>query len=195
MYKIFILLLILAFSSCGKINDIIGKKTDTENKEKKKEIGKKETDSPIDKEMPGYVKNHNNITSYALKDDETIIEAGTHMEWVFGKDYKPWTPSDEDVGNAGEMIEKCFEDQSRGTINRVLGRKPEDYCKQFVGAFNSNGERILWINFFCKQELDIFKEWKTNLVHAADGGNCFVQIKFNWDKNDGHYEMKVNGKP
>lgn len=136
-----------------------------------------------------------NTGDYKLKDDETIIDVGTHMEWVFGKDYKPWTPGSEDIEKADEMIKKCFDDQANGTVNRVLDRKPDDYCKQFVGAVNSNGERILWVNCFCKKELEMFKKWKTDIIFVADGGNCFLQIKFNWDKNDGHYELKVNGGP
>lgn len=181
MTQIVILFAFLIFTSCGRVND---RKTGNDEKNDK---------TPGGRDMPGYSWNHDTVASYDLTDDETIIEAGTNMEWVFGKDYKPWTPGDTDVGNAEEMIKKCFEDQARGTINRVLNRKPGDYCKQFVGAVNSNGERILWINMFCKKELEIFKEWKDKIVYTADGGSCFVQITFNWDKNDGHHTMKVNG--
>ena len=183
MTKIIILIAVLVLSSCGKISEKTPKQ---ENKEIKKEDGP-------DKDTPGYSKNHHTVITYDLKDDEAVIEAGSDMAWIFGKDYKSWAPSNEDIGNAEKMIKKCFEDQKMGTVNRVLNRKPEDYCKQFIGAVNSNGERILWINMFCKSEISHFKNWKTDIIHVADGGNCFVQIKFNWDKNDGHYEFKVNG--
>lgn len=177
MLKIIILLLTAGIYSCGKINE-------------KTEL--KPRDKDLKKEIQG---NDTKNTSTNLKDDETIIEVGTHMEWVFGKDYKSWRPSGEDIEKSRQMIRKCFEDQEDAYVNRVLNRKPEDYCKQYVGAVNSNGERILWINMFCKKEIEMFKKWKTDILFVADGGNCFLQIKFNWEKNDGHYEFKVNGGP
>lgn len=170
--KIIITIFCLSFaavslSACGKIKEFTGLKDEPKNKR--------------------------SVLHDGLKNDETILETPTHMEHVFGKDYQPWEPSEQDVRDTEEKIQKCFDDQANAYVNRVLGKKPEDYNKQFVGAINSQGERILWINCFCKREINSFKGWKENIIFVADGGNCFIQIKFNLDKNDGHYEFKVNG--
>ena len=127
-----------------------------------------------------------------LGPNQTIIEAGENMDWVFGKNYRNQTPSESDIETAEKLIIECFNDQKRGTVNRLLNRKPEDYTMQFVGAVNEKGEKIIWVNCFCSSEINYFKEWKTNLVMVKDGGNCFFNLKINADKNT-YYDVMVNG--
>jgi hypothetical protein len=122
----------------------------------------------------------------------TIIDAGVDMELIFGKNYKQWTPTGMDIGISEKLIKKCFDDQKNATINRLLNRNPEDYDMQFVGAINENGEKIIWVNCFCKTHADSFKDWKTKLVMVKDGGNCFFNLKINIDKNS-YTDVIVNG--
>ena len=127
-----------------------------------------------------------------LNPNQTIIDASKNMEWVFGKNYKSWTPSGTDIENAEKLITECFNDQKTGTLNRLLNRKPEDYYRQFVGAINEKGEKIIWVNCFCEKEINFFKDWKTNIIMVADGGNCFFNLKINVDKNN-YFDVMVNG--
>jgi len=131
-------------------------------------------------------------STYTLGSDQAVIETTGDMEWVFGKNYKPWTPTESDIQKAENLITQCFNDQKRGTVNRLLNRKPEDYCRQFFGAINEKGEKIIWINCFCKDQITSFKDWKTKLRVVSDGGNCFFNMKVNIDKND-YYDVMVNG--
>lgn len=164
--------------SCGK--------TETE----KKLTGSK-TDSSVTKEQKPPVQ-YKSKTKFS-EDDYTVLETGKNFDWIFGDNYKEWKPGKEDIENALQRLDTCFDDQKRGTVNRLLDRKPEDYLMQFMGAVNSNGEKILWINAFCKQQKDSFKKWKYELVIVKDGGNCFYNITFNLDKPGEPYKLIVNG--
>jgi hypothetical protein len=135
---------------------------------------------------------NNKYTPAGLKENQAIINAWDKMEWVFGKNYQKWTPFETDIENAEKLINQCFNDQKRGTVNRLLNRKPEDYLMQFVGAINENGEKIIWVNCLCKKEIDVFKDWKTNIRIVSDGGNCFFNVKINVNKNT-YYDLMVNG--
>ena len=177
-YFIFLILTVSALSCASKQSDI--------KKEDNKDV-KKEENKDIKRDDWKNMKTE-------LEDYQTILQAEPKMEWVFGKNYKNWTPSLNDIIIAEAILKTAFNDQKRGTVNRLLGRSPDEYFRQFVGAETESGEKIVWINCFCKKELDSFKEWKTNLVYVADGGNCFFNVKANITKNI-YTEMNVNGLP
>jgi hypothetical protein len=170
MTKIITLLCVITLFSCGKSTNN-GKETKTENKK----------ESTPDKKIPGSEIEH------------TVITAGKHMEWLFGNAYTPWTPADEDIQYALKRIDTCFYDQKRGTANRLLDMKPEDYRMQFVGVKNSNGERLLWVNCFCRHKVNNFPNWEESIVEVDDGGRCYFNVLFNIDKKEEPYKLRVNG--
>ncbi len=131
--------------------------------------------------------------SVSLKPDETIIDAGKDMSWVFGKSYTSRTPESKDIETAETILNVAFEDQKKPTVNRLLGRKPDDYFKQFVGITDSNGDKIIWVNCFCKAEENSFNDWKNKIVFVNDGGNCFFNVKINITKNT-YFDLMVNGQ-
>jgi len=130
-------------------------------------------------------------SGYNLKQDQTIIkpDASDLKQW---KNAKAFEPSGSDIETAETLLKKGFDEQARGTVNRVLGKKPEDYYQQFVGFIDESGDKIIWINCFCKNEISSFPDWKNKIVYVADGGNCFVNIKVNISKNS-VVEFNVNG--
>ena len=131
-------------------------------------------------------------TQYALKPYQVVLPSESKMDWLFGKNYKAWTPSDNDIEAAEKILYTGYGDQKRGTVNRLLYRNLEDYNRQFVGAIDENGDKIIWINCFCKKEEGSFKKWKEEIVHVADGGNCFFNLKANITKNT-YTDFIVNG--
>lgn len=76
----------------------------------------------------------------------------------------------------------------RVNSKRLLNRKPDEYSMQFMGA----GEKMLWVNSFCKTQKESFKGWEDKLMLAA-GGNCFYNVLFNVDKPGEPYKLLVNG--
>ncbi len=131
-------------------------------------------------------------SSISLKSDETIIDAGKNMKWAFGNNYTSWTPESKDIESAETILSKAFDDQKKPTVNRLLDRKTDDYFKQFVGFVDANGDKIIWVNCFCKGEESSFKNWKNRVVFVSDGGNCFFNVKINITKNT-YYDLMVNG--
>lgn len=178
MGKTIIIITLLALFSCGK--------SDSE----KKNADKKDDRTEI--KDPKQIERKIGKTTFS-KDDYTILETINNMDWVFGKDYKEWKPAQEDIEYALLRIDTCFDDQKRGTVNRLLNRKPEDYCMQFMGAINSKGEKMLWINAFCKTKKEFFKGWEEKLIGVEDGGNCYYNVLFNVDKPGAPYKLIVNG--
>jgi hypothetical protein len=66
--------------------------------------------------------------------------------------------------------------------------KQHKYFRQYVAAKNSNGEKLVWINFFCEENYD--PSHVTFIMEAADGGNFFFQVKVNLTKEDCYFYME-----
>lgn len=182
MKKITILIFVLAIISCGKTSDTnITKKNDV-NKTDTVQSNKTEPNDDRKDVKPG-----NSEADY------TVLETGENMEWLFGKGYSEWIPDNEVIDYTLKKIDTCFYDQSRGTANRLLNMKPNDYCMQFVGAINSKGEKLLWVNSFCKKQKNNFMDWKEKLVSVEDGGKCFYNVLFNLTNKNEPYKLLVNG--
>ena len=129
-----------------------------------------------------------------LKSNQTILPAMEKMEWAFGRNYKPYTPSIEEIQTAEDVLLECYNKEASGTANPFYGRKLDDYYRQFVGAEIEGGDKVIWINCFCKNEIDTFKKWKTDILIVADGGNCFFHVNINLKRKE-YYGLMVNGMP
>lgn len=127
-----------------------------------------------------------------LKPWQAVIETGEKMDWVFGRNYKSYTPTAAEIDQAEELLSQCFAKQVSGTVNRFNGKKLEDYNRQFLGGITESGEKVIWINCLCKREDAAFKDWKTRLIIVADGGNCFFNVKVNINKQV-YYDLMING--
>ena len=91
-------------------------------------------------------------TNFDLKPNQTIIPAGEKMEWAFGRNYKKYTPTEDDIKTAEEVLKACITKESSGTANPFFGRKYEDYTMQFVGGELEGGAKIILVNCFCMAE-------------------------------------------
>jgi hypothetical protein len=131
-------------------------------------------------------------SKFELKPNQTILSEDVSKIGSLGKSFKSWDPEESDIGSAESILIYAFDRQKDATVNRVLGKTPDDYNQQYVGAENENGDKYIWVNLFCKSEESHFKEWKTKLVHVQDGGKCFVNVKINLTKKT-FEEFKVNG--
>ena len=98
--------------------------------------------------------------STRLNDNQTILETPQGMEWIFEKNYKNWIPAESDIETAEKLLADCFEKQKSGTVNRLDKRTLDEYCRQFVGAEYVNGDKVIWVNCFCKSQTGSFKDCK-----------------------------------
>ncbi len=102
-----------------------------------------------------------------------------------------------------ELIEKIISERVSKSIRNYTDElikynsdsksKPENnaysYFRQYVPAINQEGEKVVWINFFCERKH--FEKWKTKIVNVRDGGNCFFNLKVNLSKKE-YYEYRQN---
>jgi|GEM_PF-2445173 len=65
------------------------------------------------------------------------------------------------------------------------------YGRQYVAYEDKNGEKIVWVNFFCNPD-EYSDYWKTEIVSVDDGGNCYFQLKINLNTNK-VFDVFVNG--
>lgn len=67
----------------------------------------------------------------------------------------------------------------------------EGHKRQYVPVITAEGEKQVWINFFCDDFGD--ELWKTKLFIVEDGGNCFFNLKVNLSKQT-YADLVVNGE-
>lgn len=131
-------------------------------------------------------------TKAELRQDEAIISAPADLNWAFGRGYKNYTPSNEDIKTALIVLDECFQKETSGALNPFTGRKLDDYNKQFIGAEISGGDKVILINCFCKNKEKDLKNWKTEIVLVPDGENCFFRVTVNLGRKS-YYNLMVNG--
>jgi hypothetical protein len=67
----------------------------------------------------------------------------------------------------------------------------EDYKRQYIPHINSEGDKIVSIQCFCK-EMDKSDYWKSNLKIIHDGGSCVFGLEINLTKGN-YTEVSVHG--
>jgi hypothetical protein len=111
----------------------------------------------------------------------TIIPYNPNAKYRLFEDAKPTSLTFEEMMELEDIIEP--------KIKKNL--EQHKYYRQYVAAENSNGEKLVWINFFC--ESLYATDYVVNIMSAADGGNCIFQVKVNLTKKDCYY-YRENGE-
>ena len=62
--------------------------------------------------------------------------------------------------------------------------------RQYFPVTNAEGEKVVWINFFCSGFSD---SWKKDVVRVVDGGSCYFNLKVNVNKKK-CYAISVNAR-
>jgi hypothetical protein len=90
-----------------------------------------------------------------------------------------------------ERISKTIESYNRNWNELYPNLKnTTKFRRQYVPMILENGDKIVWINFFCfEPEND---KWKSEIISVRDGGNCFFNIKVNLTKKE-YFDFYVNG--
>lgn len=65
----------------------------------------------------------------------------------------------------------------------------DKFQRQHWPVINENGEKEVWINFFCSDEKPISTD---NIILVLDGGNCYFNIKINLTKKT-YNELIIKG--
>lgn len=135
-----------------------------------------------------------------------ILPYDASQYWVF-KECKPADLTNNDLKQIETILNECIKDynpEREIQFQEINDKHPELkldkknfvidltlYKRQYVAVLNSKGEKEVWVNCFCSNGNE---NWKENLVFVKDGGNCYFNLKINL--TTGKYcELIVNGNP
>lgn len=65
-----------------------------------------------------------------------------------------------------------------------------NYKRQLIVVTNAQGEKIVWVNCFCREGSQA--SWRHQIIEVVDGGNCYFNIKLNLTRRI-WYDMMING--
>jgi hypothetical protein len=113
----------------------------------------------------------------------TILPYNDHvkmaMDWQFPNAH-PDSMTTAQVDSAEELIDSAYTACLRDTNKHIHLMQPlQAYRRQYVALTNDQGEREIWINFFC---CTFGNDWRHYAMVVDDGGGCFFQIRLNWSK-------------
>jgi hypothetical protein len=111
----------------------------------------------------------------------TIITYNPNAKYPLFENAKPTTLTFEEILELEDIIQPKI----------LKNLEQHKYYRQYVAAENSNGEKLVWINFFC--ESLYATDYVTNIMYAADGGNCIFQVKVNLTQKDCYF-YRENGE-
>ena len=74
---------------------------------------------------------------------------------------------------------------------KILHFNHISYYRQYVGYYDNNGDKIIYINAFC-DSYNKRTNLKTNWIFVLDGGSCYYQIRININKGE-CFDFTVNG--
>lgn len=138
---------------------------------------------------PEIESNHKPKTTFNLAaSDYTIIPFNKQLNWIF-KEAKPTELSRQELIEIEDILNIVIVDHSdsKGTDYEVT---LEGMRRQYVPVINQNGEKEVWINFFCDDPEN--EDGKKNLITVLDGGNCHFNLKVNLTTKT-YSDLYVNG--
>jgi len=93
-------------------------------------------------------------------------------------DYNRFNPSENDFLIADSLAKiYIVQNSSKLTHDKSLIDSYNDYYKQVYGLINKKGDKIIFLNCFCRAENN--DSWKDKTVSVKGGGKCFFSIKIN----------------
>ena len=111
----------------------------------------------------------------------TVIRFDKTYTWIF-KNAEPSDLTVEEIKETERLLLTCIEEYNREPY--PLKAHPEykldknkfiidltQYKKQFIPVLNRKGEKEVWVNCFCE---DNFNDWKQQIVKVQDGGKWFL---------------------
>ena len=143
------------------------------------------------------------IPVLAMTQEVVAVASNNYTGYIFPEEHFVWgsienqlsryTPTLQDI----ELVEKILhenldecaasiENYDKGISKRTLKK----YLRQYVGYINSDGEKVIWVNFV--RNRDLKEEASKDVIEVFDGGSHFWNIKVNLTKG-ALYDMRVNG--
>ncbi|WP_277017325.1 hypothetical protein [Flavobacterium lindanitolerans] len=129
----------------------------------------------------------------------TIINQSEYINWIAGKEYKPLTPTQSELEQIDIILQDALSKGEFYFLKEQTLKELKNRYRQYICYINGNGDKIVYVNSFCKIPTiydDDGKakllDWKNEMVDTADGGSCYWNMKINLTKNT-YYELIING--
>ena len=103
--------------------------------------------------------------------DYTVIKYEEKMEFIRYNNIRPTELTHSEILKIEEIIHP--------KISNNL--KKHKYFRQYVPFTDKNGDKIIWICIFCKDDL-YSKIYETEIIEVADGGECVLTLEVNLTK-------------
>lgn len=101
------------------------------------------------------------------------------------KSLKRFTPTIDEINQAEIILTNNFKKENKSKDGKFISRNLNDYKRQYIGFFNSNGDKIIHISFYLdknsKQQDDQFR--KEDYKMTLDGGVSYWIAKINLKTN------------
>jgi hypothetical protein len=75
-----------------------------------------------------------------------------------------------------QLIDSSYQENNIHHPYRQLFAPLSEYKRQYVAVINRQGQKEVWINFFCSY---FDTDWKHHVLIVNDGGSCFFQLRIN----------------
>jgi len=115
--------------------------------------------------------------------DYGFFSYDTTFYHFFPKEVIAYDLTDLDLVKVETILKSCLKEAD-------VSFELKDYFKQCIAVRNKNNEREVWVNLLCHpKDID---ELKYFVVETHDGGDCYLNVKVNLDKEE-YYDLTVNG--
>lgn len=130
----------------------------------------------------------------SVSDTTNIVLLPLDTSWFQFKNSRAATLSGKEMKLIEALITKCIQhnndnqDASKHILEYI---DLKNYKRQYFPYINEWGEKLVWINCFCKSDFN-FNDWKKEIVIVADGGSCFFNVTINLTKKK-YEQFSTNG--
>lgn len=106
-----------------------------------------------------------------------------------------FTPNEDEIAEIELLIKKQIKDLNSNKINQVKGcpilhKKLKNYKRQYLGYYDKNGNKVIWVNFIWYKKLS--DNWYEELQIVLDGCSYFWNVKVNLTTKK-VFDLNVNG--
>ncbi|GLB53501.1 hypothetical protein NBRC110019_25420 [Neptunitalea chrysea] len=96
----------------------------------------------------------------------------------------------EELITTEEILEKAVKKYNRNASKEYNTFPLKKYKRQYISVLTNQGEKEVYINFFCDDRES--EDWKSQHIMVHDGGPCYFSIKINLTTKR-YKDLMVNG--
>jgi len=134
--------------------------------------------------------------------NHTVINDRAQLKWISDSINSFWIPTDTELRLAESILDLAIAETSNSYWTILSTKTTKKYYRQYSFYIDQNGDKIIYINAFCRQferPVDssgvwIMKpyDWKNEFLIVEDGGDCFWSIQINLTTMS-YFDFYVNG--